>query len=196
MAWLRRVLPGVVVLALAGCASAPTGDALFEEAHETYLVMHEATASVQLHIHDDLWRVQHYGDIPRGCGENGYEFYISRMTTEEWLPRANPREDIAALAEWMADQGWHDVETSEIRNVHIVEASLPEASIAELRVSEGPFNVVVSARSTCEHGSSAELAEMLLPGRTLAEDDLPRPTEERPGERPIFGFTRDGEPRR
>lgn len=194
-----------LVLSLTACQGGGSVDPqdLYDEAKAVNTTFKEAVGAVQLQVFDGEWTVEQYGDIPRGCGSEGYEFRLGRATPDGWRLAAEPLDAAKSLGAWMDGEGWEDVSVKtfdgEIEDVTLV-AARTEAHVSEIVVDFTPGelfdNVTVRATSTCEPGSWADLLQELVPGApSEPPPGISRPSAERPDATPLFGFTADGTPR-
>ena len=174
---------------------AQTGVTLYEHARETNLTMKQELSELQLHIFDGEWTVGEYGDIPNGCGANGYNFYVQRGTPLEsdWRMSAPTAPDMAdELMDWLEGRGWTGIVgrtyAAGVSSV-TVEAEKRSSYIDDLliTISSGVENDIVTIRatSTCEAGDRWELRELMFPDNLFDYDVVER---ENPTETPKFGM--------
>lgn len=189
---LMVILAGVI-LTMTSCAQ--TGVALYEHARETNLAMKQELSELQLHIFDGEWTVGEYGDIPNGCGANGYNFYVQRGTPLEsdWRMSAPTAQALAdELMEWLDGRGWTRIvgrtDDAGVSSV-TVEAQKRSSHIDDLfvTIASGVENDIVTIRatSTCEAGDRWELRELMFPDNLFDYDVVAR---EHPRAHPKFGM--------
>lgn len=197
------VLVGAL-LVLSGCGESVSDEDLFERARTVNFEYKAAVADVQMQILDGEWRLERYGDTPRSCGNDGYDFRFGRTTPEGWRIDGTPAEAAHRIGEWLDENGWTDIKTrtytGEVLNVAI-QAAKPDAHVERITIDFSPGELFDSATiyadSTCEPGDWATIAEIQLPGATTAtnvevED---RPATEHPTACLSFGYNEDGTPR-
>lgn len=177
-----------------------TDDELFEQALELYLEYRPAAVEVQLEIHDGDWVLYNYGDAPRECDSDGFNFRYGRTTPEGWRIDGSPEEAADRLAAWLHEKGWSNIKnrtySDGIDNV-IVEAEKPDSRVEFLMVEFGSGAVqdsaTITVESTCEPGDYYAALKMNYPDAPVELEE--RPIAEHPLAEPSFGFTQDGQRR-
>lgn len=176
-----------------------TDEELFEQARAVNFAYKAAVAEVQLHILDAEWDLTGYGDSPDQCGDDRYEFELTRRTPSGWRIDGTPMETADRIAAWLDENGWTDIKTrgysGEIADA-VVEAEYPEKHVELLIVDISPGELfdstTIYATSTCEPGDYLVISDMRRPGD--GEREL-QPSVEHPSARPSFGYTEDGKRR-
>lgn len=192
-------------IALVGCSDGvgPSSDQVYERGREVNLTFKRAVADVQKQLTEDPWDASQYGNAPDDCG-NGHLFQLVRTTPVGWVGfGGDERAAAERLGNWLSAQGWSEVSLrtyeGEITNV-VLQARREDAHVDRLDVDfksgTAADVVILSASSTCEPGDADALMKELYPGwPTNTVKHEPLPTEEAPGDTPIFGFASDGKPR-
>ncbi|GAB3630797.1 hypothetical protein GCM10027421_01500 [Microbacterium shaanxiense] len=191
------------VLMLSGCGESVSDEDLFERARTVNFEYKAAVADVQMQILDGEWRLERYGDTPRSCGNDGYDFRFGRTTPEGWRIDGTPAEAAHRIGEWLDENGWTDIKTrtytGEVLNVAI-QAAKPDAHVERITIDFSPGehydSATIYADSTCEPGDWKAISDLRRPGYPNDEKNLElQPTTEHPTADPSFGYTVDGERR-
>ncbi|MFJ2370846.1 hypothetical protein [Microbacterium sp. NPDC087665] len=176
-----------------GCA--PTSVELYQQARDSNLAIKREIADLQLHIFDGAWEVSKYGDIPEGCGANGYRFTFGRSTPPDdgWrLPQESTQAKLDALMAWLHEHGWSNIRllsyTGDVTSTSI-EAEKPSAHIDDLLINfmPGIGNDIIILRigGTCEPGDAGELIDLMFPEGVGGRDWA---APEHPSTEPKFGL--------
>ncbi|MFJ2371082.1 hypothetical protein [Microbacterium sp. NPDC087665] len=189
----------VALLGMSGCGVTVTGAEVFEQARKIDFAFKAEVAEAQLQVWDGDWQVIEYGDGPRSCGNDSYEFNMTRRTPEGWHLDGTPMEVADRVATWLDENGWTGVKargySGEIADV-VVEAKYPAKHVDLLIIDISPGelfdSVAVYATSTCEPGDAHQISEMRRPGKGEREK---LPATEHPTDKPSFGHTEDGKRR-
>lgn len=188
---------------MTGCGAPMTDEELFDRARDVNLSYKEAVSDVQLQILDGDWQLRGYGDGPRSCGGDGYEFDLTRRTPEGWHLDGTPMEVADRVATWLDENGWTSVKArgydGEIADV-VVEAKYPAKHVELLIIDISPGelfdSVAVYATSTCQPGDSHRVFELVYADGDLSGPPVEMlPELEHPTAEPSFGFTKDGKRR-
>jgi hypothetical protein len=187
-----------VTMTLTGCA--PTGEDLFTQAQTVNATAKQAVAELQLYLHDGIWDVGTYGEIPDSCGADGYLFKFSRSTVGNYdAPWRLPQGTVDAQAEditaWLEEHGWSGIVfrsyTGGVTDVTITTRK-PDARIDDLLITigSGPASDGINLRTTttCEPGNIDELTSLMFPDGL---SEYTSPLSEHPSAEPFFGMAPD-----
>lgn len=184
---------------MTGCQSdpAPTGDALFKDAEQTYLQYRTFVNGVQSVLSTGPWTIGQlgeYGMQPSRCDDGaGYAFSLGRLLR---LDVADREENADAIAQYLKDKGMSPARRT---------LGTPPDSLIQIAVhDEGGFELllvefgangtaVVSATTSCRPGDALDLADMMFGDVHLGQGYLPVDVEA-PTDPLFFGIT-PGEPR-
>lgn len=177
---------------------------LFDQARTVNFAYKAAVADVQLQILDGDWNLTGYGDSPDPCGEDGYEFDLTRRTPEGWRIDGTPMEAADRIATWLDENGWTSVKargySGEIADV-VVEAKYPAKHVDLLVIDISPGELfdptTIYATSTCQPGDYLDIVRKQIPG--FADYHPIELKSNRATEHPTaplsFGYNDDGTPR-
>jgi hypothetical protein len=187
-----------VTMTLTGCA--PTGKDLFAQAQTVNATAKEAVAELQLYLFDGDWEVDTYGEIPEGCGADGYLFKFSRSkvgsSEDRWrLPQGDPELQAEDVMSWLEEHGWSGIVfrsyTGGVTDVTITTRK-PDAHIDDLLIDISPGKnldaITLDATTTCEPGNATALFDLMFPDGGW---DYTSPLSEHPSAEPFFGMAPD-----
>lgn len=184
---------------MTGCQTdpAPTGEALLQDAEQTYMEYRTFVNGVQSVLSTDPWTIGQlgeYGMQPNSCGNGaGYAFSLGRSLH---LDVADREKNADTVAQYLKDKGLSPVRrTLGTPPDSLIQVALhDQAGLAQLLIEFGRNGTtVVSATTTCRPGNALDLADMMFGDVYLGQGYLPVDVEA-PTDPLFFGIT-PGEPK-
>ncbi|MFJ2369005.1 hypothetical protein [Microbacterium sp. NPDC087665] len=195
----RRHVAGIVLaltgaLLMTGCTPAPTGDALYADAEQTYFSYREVVNELQLEYHDGPWEIGSlgsYGMQPNQCDNDaGYNFTLHRSIRLD----ASQREEYADIAErFLKDEGLspsRQVIGADDNDGQVLQVIVRDQGDYELFLVRFLKNgsVGISVDTACRPGDAFELGDQLFGDTNLGLGYLPIDVEA-PTDPLFFGIT-------
>ena len=179
---------------MTGCTPAPTGDALYADAEQTYFSYREVVNELQLEYHDGPWEVGQigsYGMQPNQCdGNEGYNFTLGRHV---WLD-GSKREEYADIAErFLKGKGLSPVrqvigaDDNEGQLLQVIVRSQSDYELLMVQFRKNG-NVSIDIETACRPGDAFALSDMLFGDVNFLGGYLPSDVEA-PTDPLFFGIT-------
>jgi len=179
---------------MTGCTPAPTGDALYADAEQTYFSYREVVNELQLEYHDGPWEVGSlgsYGMQPNQCDNDaGYNFTLGRHV---WLD-GSKREEYADIAErFLKGKGLSPVrqvigaDDNEGQLLQVIVRNQSDYELLMVQFRKNG-NVTIDIETACRPGDAFELSDMLFGDVNFLGGYLPSDVEA-PTDPLFFGIT-------